>query len=503
MHCHFYLFIILTYVVSHQEAANILGISHVPSSSHFFLFQSLLRRLAEKGHNVDIATHFVSSENPEGYNQLSLIGSLPLLINNISINVVKSLSDSDVIYFMTKVCGVEACSLTLQTPALQDLKKSKKKYDLVITEIFGSDCMLGFGHFFDVPTISLVTSTLLPWAAERIGNPDNPSYIPSHFFSSAGNLYERLENTIKLLLSKFLYAYFSSEESNEIAKEFFGSNMPSLEKLAKNTSLIITNNYFSIKQIIPAVPNLIEIGGMHIREPKILSKYFENLLSTDTKGIIYLTMGSMVLSESFDNDKLQEMFDAFVELPYKVLWKADREKLPKSLKIPENIHFEKWMPQIEILCHPNVKLFVTHGGLLSGQESVYCGVPRLGIPIFSDQFNNIRAAEKMGVAIKVAYHEISKEKILKAARKLLDDPVYKENSERASRLFKDRPMSPLDTAVYWVEYVIRHRGASHLRNVGADLSWYRYYLGDVIVVLCISFLTLLMVVVFLKFVILF
>jgi glucuronosyltransferase len=64
-------------------------------------------------------------------------------------------------------------------------------------------------------------------------------------------------------------------------------------------------------------------------------------------------------------------------------------------------------------------------------------------------------------------------------------------------------MSPLDTAVYWVEYVIRHRGASHLRNVGADLTWYRYYLGDVIVVLCISFLTLLMVVVFLKFVILF
>jgi glucuronosyltransferase len=62
-------------------------------------------------------------------------------------------------------------------------------------------------------------------------------------------------------------------------------------------------------------------------------------------------------------------------------------------------------------------------------------------------------------------------------------------------------MFPLDTAVYWVEYVIRHRGASHLRNVGADLFWYRYYLGDV--VLCISFLILIMVVVFLKFVILF
>jgi glucuronosyltransferase len=133
-----------------------------------------------------------------------LAGSLPFFVNNLSVNVVESFSDSDVIYFMTKVCGVDACAATLQTPVLQDLKKSKKKYDLVITEIFGSDCMLGFGHFFDVPTISLITSTFFPWAAERIGNPDNPSYIPSYFFSSPGNLYERLENTIKLLLSKFL-----------------------------------------------------------------------------------------------------------------------------------------------------------------------------------------------------------------------------------------------------------------------------------------------------------
>jgi glucuronosyltransferase len=78
---------------------------------------------------------------------------------------------------------------------------------------------------------------------------------------------------MSLKLHTFLrYAYFSSERSNEIAKEFFESNLLSLEKLAKNTSLIITNNHFSSKQIIPAVPNLIEVGGMHIREPRALSK---------------------------------------------------------------------------------------------------------------------------------------------------------------------------------------------------------------------------------------
>ena len=49
-----------------------------------------------------------------------------------------------------------------------------------------------------------------------------------------------------------------------------------------------------------------------------------------------------------------------------------------------------------------------------------------------------------------------------------------------SRRFQDRPMTPLDTAVYWTEYVIRHRGALHLRTVGADLPTYQFYLIDVI-----------------------
>ena len=37
----------------------------------------------------------------------------------------------------------------------------------------------------------------------------------------------------------------------------------------------------------------------------------------------------------------------------------------------------------------------------------------------------------------------------------------------------------MDTAIYWTEYVIRHRGAPHLRTAGADLPLYKYLLLDV------------------------
>lgn len=33
--------------------------------------------------------------------------------------------------------------------------------------------------------------------------------------------------------------------------------------------------------------------------------------------------------------------------------------------------------------------------------------------------------------------------------------------------------------MYWIEYVIRHKGAPHLLTAAINLTWYQYYLLDV------------------------
>lgn len=45
---------------------------------------------------------------------------------------------------------------------------------------------------------------------------------------------------------------------------------------------------------------------------------------------------------------------------------------------------------------------------------------------------------------------------------------------------RDRAVLPMDLATYWVEFVIKHQGAHHLRVAGVDLPWYKYLLIDVI-----------------------
>lgn len=56
------------------------------------------------------------------------------------------------------------------------------------------------------------------------------------------------------------------------------------------------------------------------------------------------------------------------------------------------------------------------------QEARYCGIPTLGIPFFADQFLNIKQSETMGLSIKVAYEDITKETMYNALKSLMQDP---------------------------------------------------------------------------------
>lgn len=56
---------------------------------------------------------------------------------------------------------------------------------------------------------------------------------------------------------------------------------------------------------------------------------------------------------------------------------------------------------------------------------------------------------------------------------------YKENSKIRSEIFKDYHQRPMDRAIYWVEYVLRHGGANHLTSSSVVLNYNQYFLADI------------------------
>lgn len=74
--------------------------------------------------------------------------------------------------------------------------------------------------------------------------------------------------------------------------------------------------------------------------------------------------------------------------------------------------------------HRNVKLFITHGGVLSTIEALHRGVPVVGIPVFGDQRLNMVNAVNRGQGVMIPYGELTGEKLSNALDEVLNNPKY-------------------------------------------------------------------------------
>lgn len=57
--------------------------------------------------------------------------------------------------------------------------------------------------------------------------------------------------------------------------------------------------------------------------------------------------------------------------------------------------------------------------------------------------------------------------------------------ENASKTFRDRPLSALETGKFWVEYVLRHKNMTHIRSSSYLLNFVELHNLDVYVILFI------------------
>lgn len=70
---------------------------------------------------------------------------------------------------------------------------------------------------------------------------------------------------------------------------------------------------------------------------------------------------------------------------------------------------------------------------------------------------------------------------------------FRDTARKLSRKFVDRPLSAADTAIYWVEYIIRH-GANALRSPAMDLTWWQVELLDVVAFILIAIIAALYII---------
>lgn len=64
-------------------------------------------------------------------------------------------------------------------------------------------------------------------------------------------------------------------------------------------------------------------------------------------------------------------------------------------------------------------------------------------------------------------------------------PRFQANVKTLSKAWKDRPLSPLDTAIYWTEFAAKYPNYT-FRSPAADVPAYQYYNLDVLSILALT-----------------
>ncbi|XP_011782449.1 PREDICTED: UDP-glucuronosyltransferase 2B9 isoform X6 [Colobus angolensis palliatus] len=304
-----------------------------------------------------------------------------------------------------------------------------------------------------------------------------PSYVPAFMseLSDQMTFMERVKNMIYMLYFDFCYQMHDMKKWDQFYSEVLGRPTTLCETMGKADIWLIRNSW-NFQFPHPLLPNVDFVGGLHCKPVKPLPKEMEEFVqSSGENGVVVFTLGSMVTN--MKEERANVIASALAQIPQKVLWRFDGNK-PDTLGL--NTRLYKWIPQNDLLGHPKTRAFITHGGANGIYEAIYHGVPMVGIPLFADQPDNIAHMKARGAAVQLDFDTMSSTDLANALKTVINDPLYKENVMKLSRIQHDQPVKPLDRAVFWIEFVMRHKGAKHLRVAAHDLTWFQYHSLDVI-----------------------
>ncbi|XP_063314814.1 UDP-glucuronosyltransferase 2A1-like isoform X1 [Pelobates fuscus] len=317
--------------------------------------------------------------------------------------------------------------------------------------------------------------------------PSPPSFTPAVLseLTDRMSFSERLQNLVSYIIQDKIFCSLW-EEWDSYYSEILGRPTSLCEIMGK-AEIWLIRTYWDFEYPRPTLPNFEFVGGLHCKPANPLPEEMEKIAeSSGENGIIVFSLGSMV--KNLTEERSNIIAAALSQLPQKVIWRYSGKK-PDTLG--ENTYMFEWIPQNDLLGHPKTKAFITHGGTNGIYEAIYHGVPMVGIPLFADQPDNMVHMKTKGMAVMLDFIKMETQDLVDAVNAVINNPTYKENALRLSRIHHDQPVKPLDRAVFWIEFVMRHNGAKHLRPASHELTWYQYHCLDVIGFLLACMLTVL------------
>ncbi|KAH8347852.1 hypothetical protein KR084_001818, partial [Drosophila pseudotakahashii] len=369
-----------------------------------------------------------------------------------------------------------------QEPVQKLLKMSYLEFDfdVILVDYFYTEALLALGALHQRPVVGIISTdfgnymdaveeALVPAACTPI---DFERDLGLGFFERLGNIRECIGRR-----KRFIKDHYGGQE--QLVAKYFKQQHSIPELQASHLSVLLLNSHVplmtpkvSIQQIVPA-------GGLHIRGPKELPWNVKRFLDESRPGAIYVQLGNEQPCGQLPKEKLDTLIAFFSARKEGIIWTCHDVKTLDGL--PKNVIIQHAVPQIDILAHPRVKIFLTNGDLLNLQEGIVRNVPVLGLPLFQHERRNMELAVRLGVGLPLEEGNVTANSLNWAVDRLLRESHFQLTIRDVSLEYRDRPLGALASALFWVNYVARHKGGAALKTRGIGISSCQLHLFDLFV----------------------
>ncbi|XP_012662507.1 UDP-glucuronosyltransferase 3A2 [Otolemur garnettii] len=431
-----------------SEAAKILTVSTM-GGSHYLLMDRVSQILQDHGHNVTML-------NKRGNS----------LMSGIFENLLK----------VKEQLGFQCSHLLSRRDIMDSLEN--ENFELVIIESFDY-CPFLITEKLRKPFVSILTTS---FAILDFGLPSPLSYVPvySSLLTDHMDFWGRVRNFVTFFTFSRRQWQVQSMFDNTIKEHFPEGSRPVLSHLLLKAELWFVNSDFAFDFARPLLPNTVYVGGLMAKPTKPVPQDLENFIAKfGDSGFVLVTMGSMVNIDNF-KEVLKELNSAFAHLPQGVIWRCKHSHWPKDVNVAPNVKLMEWLPQSDLLAHPRIRLFVTHGGQNSIMEAIQHGVPLVGIPVFGDQSENMVRVEAKKIGVSVELKELKAETLALKMKQIIEDKRYKSAAVAASLIRRSHPQSPAQRLVGWIDHILQTGGAAHLKPRAFQQPWHERHLLDVL-----------------------
>ncbi|XP_025207087.1 UDP-glucuronosyltransferase 2B15-like, partial [Melanaphis sacchari] len=266
-----------------SEASRILAIETIAGKSHWNFMSSVLRSLVDAGHTVTVFTPFLDGDR-ENYTEVDTSSDFPMKLDLDAMHMVQNFRNPFALVKVLSGLTRFYCDVVHGNRKLIDLLASgiRDRYDLLLVEPpLSFDCFSYIADALGLPVIYLIPSPMVTFT-ERLftGHLSNPSYVSNIFASHAvpNTFIQRFTNTALLAYSIVRTRY------DWLATRLMDAKPYDLAPTI-NPSIIFQNSHYVTESPRPLTPNVVYIGGIHLKPAKTIPKDILDFIEDSPHGV--------------------------------------------------------------------------------------------------------------------------------------------------------------------------------------------------------------------------